>query len=245
MICAQTLDLQAHVVKACDKWDCEWPSCIHARFENVKDLHVIDVIYHISSRKFTAHMYIPQQSCLRFIWKMKRLKSCLNPDSQKICVQCKMTTTTTTTKPTTTTMTTTLTTTTTTTVVMVMVIMAMVMVMVIVAVVAMMMSVNCWVNIYMKSKLKEHLGDGIVITELLCERNVVTFCLTVASVIFLYYCSLNQPQNCTADYGKINIIGTAAIFLLKVMWKQWHLMYHCVSAQRMCYPQLYHTYLIL
>ena len=37
----------------------------------------------------------------------------------------------------------------------------------------------------MKSKLKEHLGDDIVITELHCERNVVTFCLTVVSVIFL------------------------------------------------------------
>ena len=36
----------------------------------------------------------------------------------------------------------------------------------------------------MKSKLKEHLGDDIVITELHCERNVVTFCLTVVSVIF-------------------------------------------------------------
>ena len=41
----------------------------------------------------------------------------------------------------------------------------------------------------------------------------------------------DQPQNCTADYGKSKIIGTAAIFFLsKVMWKQWHLMYHCVSA---------------
>ena len=30
-------------------------------------------------------------------------------------------------------------------------------------------------------------------------------------------------------------------FLLKVMWKQWYLMDHCISAQRMHYPQLYHT----
>ena len=50
-----TLDFQAHVLKAGDKWDGECSSCIHARFENVKDLHVIVVICHISSRKFESH----------------------------------------------------------------------------------------------------------------------------------------------------------------------------------------------
>ena len=55
LICVQTLDFQAHVLTACDTWDGEWSSCIHARFENVKDLHVIDVINPISSRKFKAH----------------------------------------------------------------------------------------------------------------------------------------------------------------------------------------------
>ena len=68
----------------------------------------------------------------------------------------------------------------------------------------------------MKSKLKGHFGDDIVITELHCERNVVIFCLTVVSVIFLKYFSLNQPRNHTPDYGKIEIIGTAAIlFFIK------------------------------
>ena len=37
MICVQTLDFQAHVLKACDKLDGERSSCIHAIFENVKE----------------------------------------------------------------------------------------------------------------------------------------------------------------------------------------------------------------
>ena len=35
------------------------------------------------------------------------------------------------------------------------------------------------------TKLKDRLWDDIVITELNCERSVVTFCLIVVSVIFL------------------------------------------------------------
>ena len=44
LICVQTLDFQVYVLKACDKWNVEWSSCIHARFGNVKDLYAIDVI---------------------------------------------------------------------------------------------------------------------------------------------------------------------------------------------------------
>ena len=55
MICVQTFDFQVHVLKACDKGYGEWSSCIRVRFENFKDLYVIDVINHISSRKFKAH----------------------------------------------------------------------------------------------------------------------------------------------------------------------------------------------
>ena len=55
LICVQTIDFQVHVLKACDKGDGELSGCIRVRFENFKDLYVIDVINHISSRQFKAH----------------------------------------------------------------------------------------------------------------------------------------------------------------------------------------------
>ena len=63
----------------------------------------------------------------------------------------------------------------------------------------MIMIVNCiGQHIFMEFKLRQCLGDDIVITELHCERNVNTFCLTVVSFIFLWYCFLivNQPNGC-------------------------------------------------
>ena len=65
----------------------------------------------------------------------------------------------------------------------------------------------------MKSKLKGRLGDDIFVTELHCERNVVTFCLTVVSMIL--FLELTTELHCSLR--KIKTIGTAAIFYIKVM----------------------------
>ena len=51
----KTSDFQVHILEACDKRNDEWFSCILARFENVKELRVIDVIYHICNINYKAH----------------------------------------------------------------------------------------------------------------------------------------------------------------------------------------------
>ena len=102
------------------------------------------------------------------------------------------------------------------------------------------MIVNCMAQIYMKSKLRERLWDDIVITELHCERNVVTFCFTVVSVIILWYCSLIVSQlngcvihsfiifiwyfktvprdNCWGKHGGTNIIYSPVYAYVSGQW---------------------------
>ncbi|KAK3747020.1 hypothetical protein QZH41_001487 [Actinostola sp. cb2023] len=60
---------------------------------------------------------------------------------------------------------------------------------------------------YMKTKLKEHYGDEIVITQLNGKPNVVTFRRTAQSIISDFFL---QPKNEDCETEKIRIVETAA-----------------------------------
>ena len=87
-----------------------------------------------------------------------------------------------------------------------------------------------WVNIYMKSKLKEYLG----MTLLSLSFIVTAMQLHSASLLFQLYSYNTVPwinhriALLITDTSKS--LELQLFFLLKVMWKQWHLMDHCILA---------------
>ena len=102
---------------------------------------------------------------------------------------------------------------------------------------------NVWVHIYMKTKIRERCYHWDSLWQE-CSYILSHCCFSYISINIFYFLEstkeLHYWLRTNQNHWTCNLF-----FLLKVMWKHWDLMGHCTSAQLMCYPQLYHTYLTL
>jgi len=62
-------------------------------------------------------------------------------------------------------------------------------------------------SVYMKTKLQEHFGDKIIVTELNGKHNVVTFRTTCKSILHDFY---NQTRHTDIENEKLRFIQAAA-----------------------------------